>query len=38
LESVLENFKEYDDVIQEAKTELDAIKAEESKTNSSIIK
>lgn len=38
LESVLENFKEFDDVIQEAKTELDAIKAEESKTNSSIIK
>ena len=36
LESVIENFKEFDDVVTEAKTELLAIKAKESKTNSSI--
>ncbi|MGZ0014896.1 tetratricopeptide repeat protein [Yeosuana sp. AK3] len=36
LESVIENFKEFDDVVSEAKEELTLIKAEESKTNSSI--
>ncbi len=38
LESVIKNFAEFSDVITEAQTELDAIKVEESKTNSSIIK
>lgn len=36
LESVIENFKEYKDVVEEAQAELDKIKAEESKRNSSI--
>ena len=36
LESVIENFKEFDVVVSEAKEELTLIKAEESKTNSSI--
>ncbi|MFY0715141.1 tetratricopeptide repeat protein [Seonamhaeicola sp. NFXS20] len=36
LESVIENFAEFDDVINEAKEELSKIKAEEAKTNSSI--
>lgn len=36
LESVIENFKEFDDVSEEAKTELNKIKKEEAKTNSSI--
>ncbi|MFD0836878.1 tetratricopeptide repeat protein [Mariniflexile aquimaris] len=36
LESVLKNFTEFDDVINEAKTELNKIKAKEAKTNSSI--
>ncbi|WP_298238929.1 tetratricopeptide repeat protein [uncultured Algibacter sp.] len=36
LESVIENFKEFDDVVQEAKQELSRIKAKEAKTNSSI--
>lgn len=36
LESVIKNFKAYPDVIEEAQRELDTIKAEESKTNSSI--
>ncbi|GAA4270673.1 tetratricopeptide repeat protein [Hyunsoonleella aestuarii] len=36
LESVIENFKEFDDVVSEAKQELSRIKGEESKTNSSI--
>ncbi|GAA4959351.1 tetratricopeptide repeat protein [Algibacter aquimarinus] len=36
LESVIENFKEFDDVTNEAQSELSKIKAEESKTNSSI--
>ena len=38
LDSVIKNFTEYQDVVLEAQTELDTIKAEESKTNSSIIK
>ncbi|GAA4768008.1 MULTISPECIES: tetratricopeptide repeat protein [Flavobacterium] len=36
LESVIKNFKEFDDVVTEAQTELNAIKAEEAKTNSSV--
>ena len=36
LDAVLENFKEFTDVQEEAKKELDLIKTEESKTNSSI--
>ena len=38
LDAVIENFKEFTDVQEEAKKELDLIKAEESKTNSSIAK
>lgn len=38
LSSVIENFAEYADVITEAQTELDRIKTEEAKTNSSIEK
>ena len=38
LNAVLENFKEYADVQDEAQKELDLIKTEEAKTNSSIIK
>jgi tetratricopeptide (TPR) repeat protein len=36
LDSVIKNFKEFDDVITEAQTELNMIKGEISKTNSSI--
>ena len=36
LESVISSFSEFDDVIAEAQTELDKIKLEEAKTNSSI--
>jgi TolA-binding protein len=36
LDNVIENFTDYPDVLTEAKKELAAIKAEESKTNSSI--
>lgn len=36
LESVISNFPEFPDVVKEAKEELNKIKAEESKTNSSI--
>lgn len=36
LESVISNFPDFDDVVQEARTELNRIKAEEAKTNSSI--
>lgn len=36
LESVIKNFKEFDDVVAEAQNELDKIKAEEAKTNSSV--
>lgn len=36
LESVIENFKEFSDVVDEAKIELSNIKKQESKTNSSI--
>ena len=38
LESVITNFTEYADVVAEAQTELDIIKVEEAKTNSSITK
>nr|WP_315150285.1 tetratricopeptide repeat protein [uncultured Flavobacterium sp.] len=38
LDNVIENFTDYIDVVEEAKTELNKIKAEESKTNSSITK
>ena len=36
LESVIKNFTEFSDVVNEAKTELSKIKAMEAKTNSSI--
>lgn len=36
LESVIANFSEFDDVITEAETELNTIKAEEAKTNASV--
>ena len=36
LESVIENFSEYEEVTQEAQSELDAIKTELAKTNSSV--
>ncbi len=36
LENVVKNFTDFPDVVSEAKTELDRIKSEESKTNSSI--
>ncbi|WP_297332355.1 tetratricopeptide repeat protein [Flavobacterium sp.] len=36
LESVIKNFTDYPDVVEEAQKELDAIKAEEAKRNSSI--
>ena len=36
LETVIKNFFEYSDVVAKAQSDLDAIKAEESKTNSSI--
>ena len=37
LESVIQNFPEFDDVVSEAKSELSKIKREEAKTNSSIV-
>ena len=36
LESVIENFAEFDDIVTEAQTELNKIKTEEAKTNSSV--
>ena len=36
LESVIKNFSDFPDVVSEAQTELNAIKSEESKTNSSV--
>ena len=38
LESVIKNFKDYQDVVDEAQGQLDLIKTEEAKTNSSITK
>ncbi|MBT8309419.1 MAG: tetratricopeptide repeat protein [Flavobacteriaceae bacterium] len=37
LESVIQNFQEFDDVVAEANSELNKIKAEQAKTNSSIV-
>jgi tetratricopeptide (TPR) repeat protein len=37
LESVIENFMEFDDIVADAKTELSIIKTEQAKTNSSIV-
>ena len=37
LESVIKNFKQFDDVVQEAKLELNRIKIEEAKTNDSVL-
>jgi hypothetical protein len=36
LDSVIKNFTDFPDVVSEAQTELDTIKREEAKTNSSI--
>lgn len=36
LESVIKNFKDFDDIVQEAKDELKKIKAKESETNESV--
>ncbi|MGM0934010.1 MAG: tetratricopeptide repeat protein [Bacteroidota bacterium] len=36
LENVINNFENYPDIVQEARTELSRIKAEEAKTNSSV--
>ena len=38
LDSVIKNFKDFPDVIEDAKSELEKIKSEEAKTNSSIQK
>ena len=38
LESVIKNFTDFPEIVAKAQTDLDAIKAEESKTNSSILK
>jgi tetratricopeptide (TPR) repeat protein len=38
LDNVIQNFTDFPDVLSEAKVELDLIKTEESKTNSSIVK
>ncbi len=37
LESVIDKFSEFDDLVESAKTELNRIKTQESKTNSSVI-
>ncbi len=37
LESVIKNFKQFDDVVQEAQNELNIIKKEEAKTNDSVM-
>jgi hypothetical protein len=37
LESVIQNFSDYKDVVDEAKTALNKIKSEQAKTNSSVI-
>ena len=37
LESVIQKFAEYDDLVESARTELNRIKTQESKTNSSVI-
>jgi tetratricopeptide (TPR) repeat protein len=38
LESIIKNFTDFPDVVEEAKAELDIIKTQEAKTNSSITK
>ncbi|CAM4447557.1 tetratricopeptide repeat protein [Flavobacterium terrigena] len=38
LQSIIDNFTEFPDVVAESQTELDKIKAEEAKTNSSVTK
>ena len=38
LENVIQNFTDFSDVVSDAQRELNTIKAEESKTNSSITK
>jgi hypothetical protein len=38
LESVIKNFTDYKDILATAESELNKIKAEEAKTNASIIK
>lgn len=38
LENIIKNFKQYEDIIEEAQTELKTIKSEESKRNESIVK
>ncbi|NHM02195.1 tetratricopeptide repeat protein [Flavobacterium difficile] len=38
LQSIIDNFEEFPDVVKECQTELDRIKAEEAKTNSSVTK
>jgi hypothetical protein len=38
LDSVIKNFTSFPDVVEQAQKELDVIKNEEAKTNSSIIK
>lgn len=38
LQSIIDNFNEFPDVVTECQTELDKIKAEEAKTNSSVTK
>ena len=38
LQSIIDNFAEFTDVVTECQTELETIKAEEAKTNSSITK
>lgn len=38
LQSIIDNFEEFPDVVKECQTELDKIKAEEAKTNSSVTK
>jgi hypothetical protein len=36
LENVIKNFKEFEDLVKDAKLELDTIKKKESKTNNSV--
>lgn len=37
LKSVIKNFKQFNDVVTEAETELNKIKTEEAKTNDSVL-
>ena len=38
LQSIIDNFSEFPDVVSECQSELETIKAEEAKTNSSVTK